>query len=366
MKKIIYMMAGVALASAVSSCVDTEKPVFQVPNEETAKNFIINQSPFQNEFLSTTGDLEDKSTFNIDLKGQPDYGFPTQANYAAQVSLSETFTDEVKDEAGNVVTPANYATLANQVANSPSMSIRKYDLAVAMCSLLGIDSAEAWDEYLANDGATTGLTIYLRGTCEIAGVPSSFVATSNCVSFTNVQLCYAVPTYGTIFICGDCNGFKEPAAANAEFYKDFVCVEPEIGSKIYAGTFTMPATADCHNSQTETGVDFTTQWRFFTELCGWGDGSKQIGSNEADFYKVDITNAFTDGLNNGSKYTGDAVYGKGNWGVLLEKATDITVAVSLVDANKPKVYYCIGKWDVTVGLSATGIREPVFSAPEGE
>ena len=57
MKKIIYMMAGVALASAVSSCVDTEKPVFQMPNEETAKNFIINQPPFQNEFLSTTGDL---------------------------------------------------------------------------------------------------------------------------------------------------------------------------------------------------------------------------------------------------------------------------------------------------------------------
>jgi len=114
MKKIIYMMAGVALASAVSGCVDTEKPVFQMPNEETAKNFIINQSPFQNEFLSTTGDLEDKSTFNIDLKGQPDYGFPTQANYAAQVSLSETFTDEVKDEDGNVVTPANYATLVNK------------------------------------------------------------------------------------------------------------------------------------------------------------------------------------------------------------------------------------------------------------
>ena len=357
MKKIIYMMAGVALASAVSSCVDTEKPVFQMPNEEP---------PFQNEFLSTTGDLEDKSTFNIDLKGQPDYGFPTQANYAAQVSLSETFTDEVKDEDGNVVTPANYATLVNQSANSPSMSIRKYDLAVAMCTLLGIDSPESWDEYLANDGATNGLTVYLRGTCEIAGVPSSFVATSNCVSFTNVQLSYAVPTFGTIYICGDCNGFKEPSSANAEFYKDYVCVEPEIGSKIYGGTFTMPATADCHDAATETGVDFTTQWRFFTELSGWGDGSKMIGSNEADFYKVDITDKMTDGLADGSKYTGDAVYGKGNWGILLEEATQITVAVSLVDANKPKVYFCIGKWDVTVGLSATGIREPVFSAPEGE
>lgn len=364
MKKIIYMMAGVALASAVSSCVDTEKPVFQMPNEETAKNFIINQPPFQNEFLSTTGDLEDKSTFNIDLKGQPDYGFPTQANYAAQVSLSETFTDEVKDEDGNVVTPANYATLVNQSANSPSMSIRKYDLAVAMCTLLGIDSPESWDEYLANDGATNGLTVYLRGTCEIAGVPSSFVATSNCVSFTNVQLSYAVPTFGTIYICGDCNGFKEPSSANAEFYKDYVCVEPETGSKIYAGTFLMPDTESVHADA--TGVDYTTQWRFFTELSGWGDASKMVGSNEADFYVLDITSKFSDGTANGSSYTGDATYGKGNWGVFLEEATDITVAVSLVDANKPKVYYRIGKWDVTVGLSATGIREPVFSAPEGE
>jgi len=91
-----------------------------------------------------------------------------------------------------------------------------------------------------------------------------------------------------------------------------------------------------------------------------------VGSNEADFYVLDITSKFSDGTANGSSYTGDATYGKGNWGVFLEEATDITVAVSLVDANKPKVYFCIGKWDVTVGLSATGIREPVFSAPEGE
>ena len=366
MKKFIYMMAGVAMATAVSACVDTEKPVYQVPNEETSKNFVIYSSPFENEYLSTTGDMEDKSTFSVDLKGQPDYGFAGQINYGAQVSLTGEFTDEVKDDNGTVVTPATYVSLANQSANSPLMKIRKYDLAVAMCTLLGIEDEETWQDYLDNGGATTGLKIYLRGTGEIAGVTSSFVATGNTICFNNVQLNYAVPTYGIIYICGDVNGFKEPIASNAEFYQDYICIEPEIGSKIYGGTFTMPATADCHDAATETGVDFTTQWRFFTELSGWGDGSKMIGSNEADFYKVDITDKMTDGLADGSKYTGDAVYGKGNWGILLEEATQITVAVSLVDANKPKVYFCIGKWDVTVGLGATGIREPVFSAPEGE
>lgn len=364
MKKFIYMMVGVALASAVSGCVDTEKPVYQEPNEETSKNFVINRSPFENEYLSTTGDLEDKSTFNVDLKGQPDYGFATQANYAAQVSLTGEFTDEVKNEAGEVVTPATYATLANQTANSPLMSIRKYDLAVAMCTLLGIDSPEAWDEYIANGGQTTGIKIYLRGTCEIAGVLSSFVATANTICFNNVQLNYAVPTLGIIYICGDVNGFKEPAAANAEFYQDYICIEPEVGCKIYGGTFLFPDTESVHADA--TGVDKTTQWRFFTELSGWGDGSKMVGSNEADFYVLDITTAFSDGTADGSSYTGDAVYGKGNWGVFLAEPTTITVAVSLVDANKPKVYYRVGTWDVSVGLSATGVREPVFTAPEGE
>ncbi len=356
MKNLIYMMAGVAMAAAVSSCVDTEKPVYTEPT-----TFTVNRPPLQDQYLATTGDIDDKTTFNLTCSGQPDYGFAAQANYNAQVSLTGEFKDEVRDENDNVVTPATYSTLSNQDQTSSSMSLRTYDLAVAMCSLLGIEDEDSWKDYLAAGGATTGITVYFRGTCEIPGVPSSFIASSNTVTYTDVTLSYAVPTAGIIYICGDVNGFTEPSAANAEFYRDYQLVEPEIGSKIYAGVFTMPDTESVHPGA--EGVDYTTQFRFFTELSGWGDGSKMIGSNEADFYVEDVTNSFTDGSANGSMFTGNATYGKGNWGILLEEPAVMTIAVSIVDKNKPKVWFRFGNWNVTVGKDASGINEPVFSEP---
>ncbi len=352
-------MAGVALASTVSSCVDTEKPVFQEPD---SASFTINRPPLQDEYLATTGDMDDKATFNLTCATQPGYGFAAQANYNAQVSLTGEFKDAVTDEDGNIVTPASYVSIDNQDVHNPSMSFRVYDLAVAMCSLLGIDSKEAWDAYIAGGDDVDGMKVYFRATCEIPGVDGSFITSANFVSYNCVSLSFAVRVAGVMYICGDLSSFKEPSAANAAFYEDYKVVEVEIGSKIYAGEFLMPDTESVHSGA--TGVDYATQWRFFTELSGWGDGSKMIGSNEADFYVEPITDSFSDGLNDGSLYTGNAVYGKGNWGVLLPEPTHITVAVSIVDKNKPQVWFKIGKWDVSVAPNAAGINEPVFSAPE--
>ncbi len=41
----------------------------------------------------------------------------------------------------------------------------------------------------------------------------------------------------------------------------------------------------------------------------------------------------------------------------------MTLAVSLVDVKKPKVWFRYGKWDVSVAPGADGINEPVFTAP---
>ncbi|MDE6331477.1 MAG: hypothetical protein K2L80_02630, partial [Muribaculaceae bacterium] len=101
--------------------------------------------------------------------------------------------------------------------------------------------------------------------------------------------------------------------------------------------------------------NYTTQFRFFTELSGWNDASKMVGSHTDDFYVVVITDEFVDG-----QFKGDAVYGKGNWGVFLDEETEMTLVVSLQDSKKPKVWFRYGKWDVQVGLDATGMNEPVF------
>lgn len=347
------------MASAFSSCVDTEKPVFQEPT-----TFIVNTPPLQNEYLATTGDMDDKSTFNL-VCSQPDYGFAAKANYNAQVSMTGEFKDAVTDADGNVVTAATYYSISNQDTNNASMSLRTYDLAVAMCSLLDINSPEDWSNYLANGGATDGLKVYLRATCEIAGVSNSFIASQNVVSYNNVSLEYAVPTAGFIYIVGNVSGWSTPAAANKDFYEDFKLYEPEIGSKIYAGTFTMPATSSVSTADPGT-VDYTTQWRFYTDLVGWDDTTAQIASNEANFYIVDVTGDFSNGAEYGSSWTGEGVYGQGNWGVCLEADTEMTFAVSLVDKNKPQVWVRYGKWDVSVGLNASGIKEPVFTEPAAE
>ena len=361
MKKFIYLMTGMALAIGATGCVDTEKPVFQEPT-----TFIVNAPAFQDEYLATTGDMENKETFVLTCS-QPDYGFAAKANYNAQVSLSEDFKDEVRDENDQVVTPATYATIANQDVNNAAMQLRTYDLAVAMCTLLGIDGEEAWADYLANNGKTEGFKLYFRATCEISGVAGSFIASNNVVSYNNVQLCYAVPTAGKIFLVGDVApesekiNFSTPDESNKGFYQNYALVEPEIGCKIYAGTFLMPSSVDAHAGATIENVDTYTQWRFFTELKGWADTSVQIASHTDDFYKLPINELYEDG-----SYKGDAVYGQGNWAVFLPEATEITMAVSLVDAAKPKVYYRTGVWNVTIQPDASGINEPVFVAPEAE
>lgn len=330
------------MAASMAGCADTEKPVFQQPT-----TFTINTPAFQDEYLATTGDMDNKSTFML-YCSQPDYGFAAKANYSAQVSLSPTFIDATDTE------DANYVELTNQDINSGAMRIRTYDLAVAMTTLLGFESQEDYDNYLANGGATV-MPLYFRGVCEIGGVSGSYIVSSNVVSYNKVGLSFAIPTAGIIYIVGDVNNFTAPEPSNAEFYADYECIEPEIGCKLYAGTFLMPNTESVHSGA--TGPDYTTQWRFFTELSGWNDASKMVGSNEADFYVEPITDLFVDG-----QYSGTGVYGKGNWGVLLEEDTWMTVVVSLEVKDKPKVWFRYGKWDVQPGLGADGLKEPVFSA----
>ncbi len=354
MKKFIYLMTGAALAAGVSSCVDTEKPVFQEPT-----TFMVNAPALQDEYLATTGDMDDKSTFMLTCS-QPDYGFAAKANYNAQVSLTGEFTEEVRDENDQVVTPASYVTLTNQDVNNAVMQLRTYDLAVAMCTLLEITDEDSWADYIADGGKTEGFKVYMRATCDIAGVPGSFIASENVVSYNNVSLNYAVPTAGIIYIVGDLNGFAEPAS-NAALYQDYQLIEPEIGCKIYAGVFTMPSSEEAHPGAVIENVDLYTQWRFFTELASWSASGVQLGSHTDDFYKVPINELVETG-----SYTGNAVYGLGNWAVFLEEPTVMTLAVSLVDKEKPKVYYRIGEWDVTIAPDASGVNEPVFNAVETE
>ncbi|MDO4319033.1 MAG: SusE domain-containing protein [Bacteroidales bacterium] len=349
MKKFIYLLAGLALAAGITSCEDSKEPQYQNPT-----TFKLNTPALQDELLMTTGDMDDKSTFNL-FCSQPDYGFSAVCEYGVQVSLTENFVDATEAQ------EANYVSLTNQSASQSAMTFRTYDLAVAMTELLGITSAE---EGAAYDGPDV-MPVFFRATCRIPGVKGSEIVSQNVVKYSNVRFFYAIPTAGVIYIVGHVfnpeneasNNFQEPSEGFKEFYEDFKLVEPVIGCKLYAGTFYLK---ECSGGA--ENPDNCAQFRFFTELKGWADKSVQVASNPNDFYVEPITDSFVDGL-----FKGNAVYGQGNWGIYTTETEaaerTYTFVVSLQDKEKPKLWLKKGTWDVEVVLDSNNMNEPSFVAP---
>lgn len=346
MKKFIYMLAGLVLSAAFSSCEDAKEPVLEKPTE-----FVLNTPTLADELLATTGDSEDKSTFNL-FCSQPNYGVSVVANYGVEVSLNKDFTE------GPTPEQPGYVALTNSNSSSAAMTFRTYDLAVATTKLLKITDKEMWNAYVAA-GNPLEVPVYFRATCEVPGVPESKIV-SNVVSYNKVQLNYAIPTKGFIWVLGQVanpvtgnwNNFMEPAEANASRYNDFRLFEPEIGCKLYAGTFIMKTCSG--NESAGNGCLF----RFTKALKGWNDGSVMIGTQAADG-NVYVGDQFVDGL-----YKATAVFGKGNWSVWnTTENGEITLVVSLEDKNTPKVWFKMGRWDVQVQLDANNKREPKFVTP---
>lgn len=347
MKKFIYLLAGVTLSAAFTSCEDAKEPQYHTPD---AASFTINTPALQDQFLATTNDMDNKETFDL-FTSQPDYGFSAVCEYGVQMSLSSTFTDATDTQ------DANYITLSNQSASQSAMSFRTYDLAVAMTKLLGITDDDSYQAYVDGGGAMV-MPVYFRATCRIPGVTGSEIVSSNVTSYNKVQFSYAIPKAGFIYICGHVTdpvsgtiqAFQEPSSGNAEYFNDFKLVEPVIGCKLYAGYYILRAAAGPADN-----TDNNSQWRFFTELNGWGDTKVQIASNTPDFYVEPITDLFVDGL-----YQGSAVYGQGNWGYWAEEETPMTFVVSLQDKDHPKVWYKVGQWDVNVVLDQNNMNAPEF------
>lgn len=338
MKKVIYMLAGLA-ALSLASCEDSKEPVLETPT-----SFTLNESSLADQYLATTGDADDPATFNL-FCSQPDYGISVVAEYGAQVSLAPEFVDATDAQ------EANYYALANSKTGSAAMTFRTYDLAVALTKLLGFEDKDQFDAYVAA-GNPTVLPVYVRATCQVPGAPSSAIV-SNVITLNRVQLSYAKPTRGVIYLVGNLINpatgtslnWLEPSEGNAKAYRDFTLIEPEIGCKLYAGTYDLTAGGD-------------GSFRFTAKLNGWKGSDDMVGS-QPDDGNVDITEKFVDGL-----YKDSAVRGKGNWDIKKQDAgAPVTLVVSLQDPKAPKVWFRMGRWDVEVQLDANNKNEPKFVAP---
>ena len=336
MKKLSIILTLVATVLGITSCKQEDKPQYKDPT-----TFTINQPALQNQSFLCSNEMTDDATFNL-FCSQPDYGYSAVCNYSALVSLDPEAPIE------------EWYALPNETPTSGAMAIKTFELGVALNNLLEVVDA---DDFADRNLGSTPLKCYFRGVCEIPGIESSKIITSNYVSYNNVMIQYAEKKPAWIYICGDVsnietgisNGFTAPSVANEDFYKtNFALYEPEdmIGQKLYVGIFNLVPKDGAAESGPDN-PDMCAQFRFFTQLLGWTNEAS-LGSNEADFYCEKITDKWEAG------YTGDVVnQGLGNWGIYVIDPQPVTI---VIDQTALKIYVKEGAHEVTfVG------RDPEFN-----
>lgn len=325
----------------LASCEQESDPKYHDPT-----TFTIATPALQNQEFLCAKEMTDAETFNL-FCTQPDYGFSAICNYSAIVSLDpECPVEDLNAVDGKSV------ELENTTPTSAAMAIKTFELGAALNSLLEVnDEADFNDRGLGNQT----FKCYFRAVCEIPGIASSRIVSSNVVSYNAVRIQFAEKKPAWIYICGDvqtldnsaANGFLAPSAANQTVYDTYWSLfEPDnmIGQKLFVGQFNMTpksATPDLGNP------DDASQFRFFTALLGWTTEAA-LGSNEADFYCLTITDKWETG------FSGDIVeHGLGNWGIHVTEPSPVTIVVDVLNL---KLYVKEGLHDVTfVG------RDPEFN-----
>ncbi|MBR5743871.1 MAG: hypothetical protein IKX94_00925 [Muribaculaceae bacterium] len=206
------------------------------------------------------------------------------------------------------------------------MQIRQSDLALAICKLLGVESADDFDPDAVR-------TIYFRAKAQLEGIESSQI-TSNVVSLNKVRSYYAIQEPGFIYLVGAPEGWAGPTESAAAHYADWRLFESKnaIGSKIYSAVFDIPAGK--------------AMFRFYTALTGW----------DADSYGTQVEDSPIDVAMVDGVYSGPMVKGKGSYNIpdweggsmkitvnmSNEKAMMVTFEAGGVDTNDKEFIYLVG------------------------
>ena len=243
---------------------------------------------------------------------QPDYGFAATAAYSLDMSLTEEFTD--------------FYTLTPYDANNTIISVDQAEVATGYCTLLGIDSEEAYAEQYP-DGFPVS-TVYFRANCQIPGIESSYI-TSNIVTYNYLKPYFAVAVPGYIYLVGKPSGWMEPSEGNAAAYASWRLFEPAdaIGSKIYSGVF-------------EVGAGSDAIFRFYSALTGW-DGGASYGTQQDD-------NAIEFPDFSAGEFEHELVPGKGSFSFPNWPGGEMTMVVDMSNPNAMTVTFTAGAVEVFV------------------
>jgi len=282
MKKISVLMAlTVLLSMAFTSCKEDTQPRLERPTE-----FVLNTP----EFAENTYVLSE--TTGVDLTvSQADYGMGIVPTYTVEVATKE-------DKSDAKVLPEAYT--------SSRFTVPGESLSLALCEQLGYVSEETFSD--------KAVPVYVRVISSVEGCDYATIA-SNWVTLKSVQPYFAVKLPDNIWVIGACSGWDVASS-------DMVLTETEVESRIYQGTFEIPA------------GEF--QFRFYDKLGDWGSWS--IGAQDED-NPVDIT--FKDGVYEGPAFLGGEGddKGKGSWQVTDWAGGTVKMTVDLSNPAKAKVIF---------------------------
>lgn len=275
------MGLAVLLSTAFTSCKEDTQPRLERPTE-----FVLNTPALADNTYVLSADN------GVELSvSQADYGMGIVPTYTVEVATKEDKSD---------------AKALEEKYTSARFTVPGESLSLALCEQLGYVSEETF--------STTPVPVYVRVISSVAGCDYATIA-SNWVELKSVQPYFAVKLPDSIWVIGQCTGW-DIATSSMEL------VETEIESRIYQGTFDIPAGQ--------------FQFRFYDQLGDWASWS--IGSQNADG-PVDIT--FTDGVYEGPAFLGGDgdEQGKGSWQVSDWPGGTVKMTVNLSNPAKANVIF---------------------------
>lgn len=282
MKKITVLMAlTVLLSVAFTSCKEDNQPRLERPTE-----FWLNTPAMaDNTYVLSETD-------GVDLTvSQANYGMGIVPTYTVEVATKEDKSD---------------AKLLPEAYTSSRFTVPGESLSLALCEQLGYVSEETF--------SNKAVPVYIRVISSVAGCDYATIG-SNWVTLKSVQPYFAVKLPDSIWVIGQCTGWDITSST-------MELGETEVESRIYQGTFEIPAGQ--------------FQFRFYDELGDWNSWS--IGAQDPDS-PVDIT--FTDGKYEGPAFLGGNAdeKGKGSWQITDWAGGTVKMTVDLSNPKKAKVIF---------------------------
>lgn len=277
MKTIFKSVMMLALSLVAFTACETDRddnPVLGPSNAPTA--FVLNESPMSNQYIDIFKDNNVSLTWS-----QPSYAVNTVVNYMVQVGLAQggSIKWDTDDNGQPKFLETAYTSCAAMLSGEEiSQSINHIDGITDVNNWVDLGYREVAFRIFANIQTTTKI--------EVDGTQIF----SNAITFKKMRADNSIKGRASIYVIGNCSGWTEPAKDNAEALSSWRIMETEIGSKIFKGSFDIPAGS--------------LQFRFYTKLTGW-DGGDSYGTQVDD---APIACDFKDGV-----FEGAAMVGKGSW-----------------------------------------------------